>query len=99
MLRNDWIYSYESSLIFFGTARIMAVSLLLEVQRWFSENRLLINADKTQLLCNTSQKEPLADDIVKLLGFVMYMKLSWEDDGDAEIGPASSVNYLGQHQL
>lgn len=54
----------------------------------FSENRLLLNANKMQkILCTPSWKEPSADDGVNLLGFCIepksqlgrsYRKCLWE---------------------
>lgn len=57
-----------------------ADALLERARLWFTENRLKLNEDKTQLLlCSLKHYEDLPQQSVKLLGFALDARFSWND--------------------
>jgi hypothetical protein len=65
-----------------------------EATKWFSTNGLVLNNDKTQSLvfslCNTA----CSNDTIKLLGFELDHKLSWEPHVLATLGKLSKAVYM-----
>lgn len=63
-----------------GLAEIMVAHLLESSGRWFDSNRLIVNRDKTRRLrCTLNRTSSSNDSFVKLVGFILDPKLTWDD--------------------
>lgn len=73
----------------------MVAHLLERYGCWFDSNRLVVNRDKTRRLqCTLNRTSSSNDSIVKLVGFILDPKLTWDDPATQMCKRLSRVLFL-----
>uniref|UniRef100_A0A1B6JKN6 Reverse transcriptase domain-containing protein n=1 Tax=Homalodisca liturata TaxID=320908 RepID=A0A1B6JKN6_9HEMI len=77
------------------SAALQAANIFARAEDWFSENRLKLNANKTQeMMCTFSRTTGWGTNTTKLLGFNLDLKLSWNAHIETVCTKLARVTFL-----